>query len=181
MNPFKNKIDEISEEETFKSFFMHYFPRLKGFIGGLLQDSEEAEDITQDIFVTLWKNRQMLGSIDNLDAYLFRIAKNAVYRFVERSLLLKNYQQRTESNGQLVTDDVEELLQAHETELLIGMTVENMPPQRKAIFKMSREKGMSNDEISSSLKISKRTVENHLTQALADIRKALLSIMFTTF
>lgn len=181
MNPFKEKTENINEEETFKVFFLYYFPRLKGFIAGLLKDSEEAEDITQDIFVSLWQNRSVLESVDNMDAYLFCIAKNAVYRFIERALLFKNYQQKTENKERFAENDIESEVQAHETELLIHMTVENMPPQRKTIFRMSREKGMSNEEISSELKISKRTVENHLTQALADIRKALLSIMLSFF
>jgi RNA polymerase sigma-70 factor (ECF subfamily) len=48
-----------------------------------------------------------------------------------------------------------------------------MPPQRKQIFKMSRKEGLSNEEISKRLNISKRTVENHITQALANLRKVL--------
>ena len=57
--------------------------------------------------------------------------------------------------------------------LLIQHTVEQMPAQRKRIYEMSRKEGKNNDEIAQLLAINKRTVENHLTQALADIRKML--------
>ena len=72
--------DSLESPQKFEGFFLDYYPRVKGFINGLLQDAEEAEDLSQDIFMSLWQNRGNLKQIDNLDAYLFRIARNAVYR-----------------------------------------------------------------------------------------------------
>ena len=86
--------DNLESPQKFEGFFLDYYPRVKGFINGLLQDAEEAEDLSQDIFMSLWQNRGNLKQIDNLDAYLFRIARNAVFRYIERSLLFKNYQSR---------------------------------------------------------------------------------------
>ena len=54
-----------------------------------------------------------------------------------------------------------------------------MPPQRKKIFKMSRLENLSNDEIATLLNISKRTVESHISQALADLRKLLVLYVIT--
>ena len=163
--------------------FYSYYPRLKGFICDLLQSPEEAEDISQDIFTTLWQNRTSLDKIDNISPYLFRIAKNAVYRHIQRNMLFKNYQQKqTESTPNVIEDnDIYKYIDAKELELLITIAVERMPPQRQRIYKMSREQGMSNDEIAASLCINKRTVENHLTQALADIRKLLSLILIIFF
>lgn len=164
-----------SDEQAFESLFLHYFPRIKGFISGILQNEEEAEDISQDIFVSMWQNRERLTNIENLNAYLFRIAKNTVFRHIERSLLFKDYQLQTEHaafvSGE--NDSIEEELYAKELEFLISVAVEKMPPQRKQIYRMSRVDGLSNDEIATRLSISKRTVENHLTLALAYIRKII--------
>ena len=92
----KQLLKAISEgdEKAFKTFFLYYYPRIKGFINGLLQSQEEAEDLSQDIFLTLWNNRSSLHTINNLKPYLFRISKNAVYRHIERALLFRNYQQK---------------------------------------------------------------------------------------
>ena len=140
------------------------------------------EDISQDIFLMLWGNRSSLNTINNFKSYLFRVCKNAAYRHIERALLFKNYQQKqaekvvsTPENNE--TDDK---IQLRELELLVAMVVEKMPPQRKKIYKMSRESGMSSDEIAQTLGINKRTVENHLSQALTDIRKVLF-IAFILF
>ena len=68
---------------------------------------------------------------------------------------------------------------ARELQSIISRTVERMSPQRKLIYQMSREQGLSNDEIATRLNISKRTVENHLTAALAILRKVLYLFFLT--
>lgn len=62
---------------------------------------------------------------------------------------------------------------AKDTQLLIDMVVENMPPQRQAVYRMSREQCLKNDEIAQQLGLQKKTVENHLNLALKEIKKAL--------
>ena len=49
--------DSLESPQKFEGFFLDYYPRVKGFINGLLQDAEEAEDLSQDIFMSLWQNR----------------------------------------------------------------------------------------------------------------------------
>lgn len=164
------------DEQAFEMLFAHYFPRVKGFISGILQNEEEAEDISQDIFVSMWQNREQLTKIENLNAYLFRIAKNAVFRHIERSLLFKDYLQQQMEHLSFTSannESVEEIIYAKELEYLISIAVEKMPSKRQQIYKMSRIEGLSNEEIAERLVISKRTVENHLTLALADIRKLI--------
>lgn len=166
MQPFNEKLllEAISkgDEKAFEIFFLHYYPQVKGFITGLLQSPEEAEDISQDIFLMLWSNRSSLNTINNFKSYLLQ--QKQAEKIVSTP----------ESNE---TDDK---IQLRELELLVAMVVEKMPPQRKKIYKMSRESGMSSDEIAQTLGINKRTVENHLSQALTDIRKVLF-IAFILF
>lgn len=171
------------DEKAFETFFLHYYPQIKGFICGLLQSEEEAEDISQDIFLMLWNNRSSFDNISNLKAYLFRICKNAVYRNIERALLFKNYQQKQSEKAVLSSEnnEIDDDIHLKELELLVAMVVEKMPSQRKKIYKMSRELGLNNEEIAQSLNISKRTVENHLTLALADIRKVLFLVFILFF
>ena len=150
------------DEKAFEVLFMRYFPRVKRFISGLLQDDITAEDFAK---------------IENLNAYLYRTSRNAVYQHLRHILLVNEYGEKQQENLSRQQNEgagnIEENMFAEELLLLIQHTVEQMPAQRKRIYEMSRKEGKNNDEIAQLLAINKRTVENHLTQALADIRKML--------
>jgi RNA polymerase sigma-70 factor (family 1) len=165
------------DEKAFEVLFMRYFPRVKRFISGLLQDEITAEDFSQDILLRIWQKREEMVKVENLSAYLYQASRNAVYQHLRHVLLVNEYgekQQEVLSNvsGSGV-QDIEENMFAEELLLLVQHTVEQMPAQRRKIYEMSRKEGKTNDEIAQLLTISKRTVENHLTQALSDIRKML--------
>lgn len=102
---------------------------------------------------------------------------NAVYQHLRHILLVNEYGEKQQENLSRQqnedAENIEENMFAEELLLLIQHTVEQMPAQRKRIYEMSRKEGKNNDEIAQLLAINKRTVENHLTQALADIRKML--------
>ena len=136
--------------------------------------------MTQDIFYKIWTNRETISKVDSFKAYLFRMARNMIYDYYEHSLIEENYQQK-EQRRSTYDDLIEEELYARELSLLIDIAVEKMPPQRRNIFIMSRKDGLSNEEIAQRLNISKRTVETHLTQALAELRKIAYSTLLLFF
>ena len=78
-------------------------------------------------------------------------------------------------------DIIEDNIYADELKELINLAIANMPARRKEIFLMSRQKGMSNQEIAEKLHLNKRTVENHITTALAKLRKVIASFKILLF
>ena len=152
----------------------------KDFLTGFIKNRDEASDMTQDIFYKIWTNRETISKVDSFKAYLFRMARNMIYDYYEHSLIEENYQQK-EQRRSTYDDLIEEELYARELSLLIDIAVEKMPPQRRNIFIMSRKDGLSNEEIAQRLNISKRTVENHMTQALAELRKIAYSTLLLFF
>lgn len=167
------------EVKAFNSLFMLYFPKLKLFLSGFLESDAEAEDLTQDVFVKLWQNRQSLIKVENLNAYLYRIAKNTLYTYLNHSFS-PDLIDETNATHIPSIDELEELIFAKELEDLIDVTIEKMPPQRKTIFCLSRKQGLSNEAIALQLNISKRTVETHISAALSDLRK-VISILLLFF
>ena len=177
LTPIKQIDDELVRKITlgdhaaYKEIFLKYFPKVKYFIVHFLKSETIAEDLTQEIFVKLWENRTKLSCIQSFSSYIYRMAKNAILNYIEHKNVEKKFMEQLyeEEMGQ----SIEEELYARETELLIKLTVDRMPAQRKRIYQMSRDKGLKNEVIAEHLKISKKTVENHLNIALNEIKKTI--------
>lgn len=158
--------------KAFEQLFFDYQPRLVHFLVGLTHDKEVSRDIAQDLFFALWKDREKLNEVRSFSSYLFQMARFTVYDYFDRLAVSEKY-----TNDFLLeasfSQSHEEALFALELQAIIDRAVEHMSPQRKQVYQMSREQGLSNDEIATRLGINKRTVENHLTTALAILRKVL--------
>lgn len=180
-NTEKEQLFDLSNGDikAFNDLFMLYFPKLKLFLTGFVDSDAEAEDLAQDVFVKLWQSRQSLANVENLNAYLYRIAKNTLYTYLNHSFSTDQISE-VDSNHTPSINELEELIFAKELEDLIDITIEKMPPQRKTIFCLSRKQGLSNEAIAFQLNISKRTVETHISAALADLRK-VISILLLFF
>lgn len=161
------------DNEAFKTLFEMFYPKVKIFLVKFLKDENIAEDISQDIFVKIWTYREALPDIRSFNTYLYRMTRNAALNH-----LRGNHSKIDISKMSVLDDkDIEAEYQTKEKELLIRLTVEHMPPQRQRIFKMSREQGLSNDDIALKLGISKKTVENNITLALKDLRDVILAFL----
>lgn len=164
------------DHHAFDLLYVQYSPRVKHFLTGFIKDADEASDMTQELFFRIWINRESIAKVDSFKAYLFRMARNMLYDYYEHNLVKENFTQKQQETP-LYSDPVEDELYAKELSLLIDLMVEKMPHQRQTIFFMSRREGLTNDEIAEKLGISKRTVENHITQALAELRKFVYFIL----
>jgi len=176
----KEKVEALrnGNHKAFEDVFLLYFKRVRLFIGGIIKSDADAQELAQDVFVKLWTNREALNSEKPLGAYLYTIAKNTAFNFLKHKLVEQSY------TGSLsLYDDVatpEDVLFAREIGLLVEMAVNEIPEQRRNIYILSREKGMSNSDIALQLGISKKTVENQLSLALQEIRK-VISLFFLFF
>ncbi|GHT70864.1 DNA-directed RNA polymerase sigma-70 factor [Bacteroidia bacterium] len=165
------KAISLGDRNVFRTVFLNYFPKVKGFIVHLIKDEAIAEDLSQEIFINLWEHRETLPVIQSFDAYVYRMAKNAIINWVKRESYHDKYVQQELLKPEGFT--IEEELFAREIQLLVELTVSKMPNQRKRVYEMSRVEGLKNDEIAVKLGISKRTVENHLNVALKEIKKSI--------
>lgn len=160
------------DSKAFELLFLRYQPKLVYFFAGFVHDEEIARDLAQDLFFNLWTKRERLSGIHSFSSYLYQMARNALYNYYDHTLVCEKYDAE-QIFCPLVVENTEELFFARELQELIDLRVAQMPPQRRLIFRMSRVECLNNDEIASRLSLSKRTVENHLTAALSDLRTML--------
>jgi len=164
--------------KAFEDIFIMYFQKVKTFIGGIIKSDADAEELAQDVFIKLWLNREQIDVNKSLNAYLYAIARNATFNYLKHQLVEQSYLSSYKPNEDV--DTPEEIYFAREIKLLIEMTVTQMPVQRRRIYILSRDKGISNEDIASQLNISKKTVENQLSLAFKEIRK-VVSVFFLLY
>ena len=163
--------------EAFHKIFKLFYPKVYAFIRGFIKDLDDSEDLTQIVFIKLWNKRAIFHKVHHFDSYLFMLTKYTVFNYITTKKVSRF---TSEDNVPEISDEYTpyDKLIAKDLQLLIDMVVNEMPPKRKMIYKLSRIKGLSNEQIAEKLGKQKKTVENHLNIALNELRDALaLSIL----
>lgn len=135
-----------------------------------LKDSFKAQDIVQEVFLAVWKDRPKLKEVESPEGYLFIIARNKIFNEVRKkiSLPLTDSLEGYYAEKQSQPDNV---LEAREVNALLQRAVQQLPPQRKRIFELSRNEGMTYEAIAGQLGISRETVKVQMVKALSFIRQ----------
>jgi RNA polymerase sigma-70 factor (ECF subfamily) len=157
-------------EAAFAELFRRYDRRIYPFVLKMIKNSMMAEEITQEIFIKIWRHREALAVIDQPQSYIFTIAARHTLDQIRKQLNENRMLQRFSASLNPAHNDPEELLLLKDMSALIQRAVEQLPPQQRSVYELSRQKGMSYEEIGQQLNISPNTVRNHLVKALAAIR-----------
>ena len=157
------------DTEALDILYLRYAAKVRDFAFRLLGDSVEAEDITHDIFLKVWEQRKTVGNVVSFRGYLFRMTRNAIFNAFKHRQVESKYQAPADTDDRVSTNDLMEM---------IDLAVSNMPEQRRKVFCMSRYEDMSYNDIAEALHISPKTVQYHISGALAELRKLLSAIAF---
>ena len=157
---------------AFNTLFKVYSGRLYRFAFGYLKSEVEAEELVQEVFTIIWEKRLDLKEELSFKSYLFTIAFNIIKKHFRTKCYLFEYL-KNEIN---TVQDMQTTQQVNYDSLYLYLTelVNRLPQRRKVIFIKSRFYGQSIKEIAEELKISHKTVENQLTDALKFIRTNLI-------
>jgi RNA polymerase sigma-70 factor (ECF subfamily) len=168
-------VHEKSERsQAFDAFFTSNYPKVKAFARRLLMQEQDAEDIAQDIFLKIMDNPSVWQDPEQSGKYLFTMTRNAVFNVIKHRNVARKYEAAVIRENDVADDPVlHDRVQAQELEALLVRAVEQLPPQRRVIFKKSRVEGWSSARIAEHLGLSVRTVERHIYLALKDLKKIL--------
>lgn len=163
---------KMNDEKAFEFIFNKYFSQVYRFISSILFDDFLAEDITQSVFLTIWENRENLDPDKNFNNYIFTIAKNKVYRHIERLILKNKHELYLVQNSTSYIDLNDEINKQFLENLLIEI-INELPTQRKKIFTLSRFENLSNKEIATLLSVSEKTVSTQISRSLLFIKEKM--------
>lgn len=168
-----NSIPFRIDEKSFRQIYLLHWDKVFAVCYNNLGQTEIAKGMVQDIFKSLWERREELEITSSVERYLLRSAKLKVFEF------LRNHKNRQEHTKQALenycnhTHCTENEIMYNSLKSKLDNLVDTLPCQCKNVFKMSREQGLTNKEIASSLLISERAVEYHITRALTTLKANL--------
>ncbi|MEN0052817.1 MAG: RNA polymerase sigma-70 factor [Mucilaginibacter sp.] len=158
------------DQAAFHEIYRIYSKRLYNFVYSFLKNKELSEEVVQEAFLNLWINRAKLNESYPVGPLLFTIGRrltlNALRQFTtSKASLEKLWQSIT-----YLHNDTEETILLNNLQDFAETAYKSLPKQQQLVFRLSREEGLSYDEIADRLQISKNTVKNHLIAALKNLR-----------
>lgn len=164
---------KLNDKDAIDSIFQAYSKRLYHFALAYLKTEGDSKDVVQDVFINFWNNRNSLKEDTNLEAYLFTITKNSVISIFRKKITEKEYLKHLRETAIFQYAENEEQYDYERLSLKIKELIDQLPEQRKRVFKLSKEKGLSNKAIAEELNISVKTVEDHMTKARRFLKSRL--------
>ncbi|WP_020402659.1 RNA polymerase sigma-70 factor [Gracilimonas tropica] len=175
------------DDKAFEQLFFRYHKELSHFANSITRSREFARDAVQDVFLKIWRNRENWEIQVSIKAYLYQSVRNQSLNLLEKQYtrlrIIDEYQ--SEQQGQKIYSVTRELIPddiSDEEQVLIRKIwkiVDRMPDRRRMVFELNRKHGLSYKEVAKVLDISRKTVENHVANALQDIRDELQAKGFT--
>jgi RNA polymerase sigma-70 factor (family 1) len=160
-----------SDEQAFQEIYRRYWQRLYGLALRKTSQPVSAEEVVQELFLTLWDKRETL-LIQHLEKYLFSAIKHAVIRQVKsRFAGLQSLDATHEETAE--TQAAEERLLLADLRTALDTALNTLPDKTQAVFRLSRFEQLSHAEIAARLDLTEKAIEYHITQALRQLRVEL--------
>jgi RNA polymerase sigma-70 factor (ECF subfamily) len=162
------------DAEQFESLFRSSYVSLVRYAKTLIKDHDTAEEIVQDLFFRLWKDKEKIKIESSLYGYLFRSVHNRSLHHIEHNRIVERHAEemslhQTENQEENPSD----ILHYKELQAKIARIIERLPERCGKIFCMSRFEGLKYIEIAEKLSVSVKTVESNMGRALKVFRKEL--------
>jgi len=167
-----NDLLKDKPQKAIKYLFDLHYDDLCRYAFSLLENKEIAEEIVQEIFIYLWEKRQSINISASVKNYLFKSVKNQSINYF-KSKYAKISSQTIDIDEYNTNNLIIEKSDIKELSEISRNAIDSLPERCALVFKLSRNFGMTYNEIAESLQISVKTVENQMTIALKRIRTYL--------
>lgn len=159
---------------AFDAIYNQYCHKLHQFVFMFLKQKEDAEGIVQEVFIKIWESRNKIDVYASFESFLFTIAYNATMSLLRKRMsetksreYLKSLQQF--SSAEQIIDEI----QYKELKQKVESLLKQLTPRQEEIYRLSREEGLTHEEIAQKLNISESTVNNHLVKTIKFLKSHL--------
>ncbi|HVK49858.1 MAG TPA: RNA polymerase sigma-70 factor, partial [Pseudobacter sp.] len=173
----KELLIRIAEDDTkaFTHLFDQYWLQVFAHVRTYIKDAAQAEDITQDIFFSIWLNRSKLATVADFEPWLHVVTRNRTISGLRKLLREPDNELAgiIPDMPALSGDSPVMMLDYKQSQELLQKAIDQLPPRRRQVFRMSRQEGLTHQEIAEQLQISKATVNEHITEALSFLKSKM--------
>ena len=155
---------------SYNKLFVRYYSRLCCYVYRLLGEKEDAEDVVQDLFFTLWNNRKKIAIGENVSGYLYKMARNLALNHIRTQT---NYKTVLENREEQLSYYEENPLESEEFRMALYDCINLLPGRCKEVLLLHRVKGLKQKEIADQLSISVKTIKNQIWASLQRLKKCL--------
>ncbi|MGN6397937.1 MAG: RNA polymerase sigma-70 factor [Mucilaginibacter sp.] len=163
--------------QAFEKIFREYFKSLHAYAYTFIKDSEQAEEIVQNVFCRIWEKREQLKPEGSLKAYLYRAVHNESLNYLKHQKTRAAFTIHQGKVEEPVGGEASEKILAAELDEHIRQALNELPQQCRVIFQLSRFENLKYKEIAGQLNLSIKTVENQMGKALKILRTKLAEFM----
>lgn len=171
--PVKEPKTVINSAKDFEQFYNNSANKLFHIALKITDEKEIAEGIVHDFFRILWERRNTLKISVPLEAYAVKAIKFSSFDYLKEKVKKEKVSAETYMAKATTSNGIEEEMQARDLKKEIARLVNLLPNRCQEVFRLRREKFMSNKDIATDLNISEKTVERHMTRALHFLKLGL--------
>ncbi|WP_220388734.1 RNA polymerase sigma factor [[Flexibacter] sp. ATCC 35208] len=173
-------------EPAFNALYQAYSKPIWLRILRLVKDKDIADELLQEVFINIWKNRQQIDLEKSFKAFIYTVAQNLVYNYFRKNASDSNLLQNLLLQSPQHYMNVEQLMEERELKRLLDEAIDQLSPQRKRAFILCKVEGRSYGEASKIMGVSIATINSHITQSMQFLKeytlkhlKVILVILFT--
>jgi RNA polymerase sigma-19 factor, ECF subfamily len=164
------KLLRDGDKTAFREIYERYWEPMFLYSAKVIRSRDDASDILQEVFVSIWKRREDLAVTGQLAPYLFRSVRNLSIKYIQKNMLQKDLLESLSSACSTFDQDAHLPLELKELETQISQAVSKLPPKMQQVYLLSRRDHCSNKEIAAKLGIAETTVKKQVSNALKLIR-----------
>jgi len=167
---------QASDKKAYEEIYNRYWGLLYLHALKMLKDEDEAKDVIQELFTTLWLNSNQIKLRTSLSSYLYTSVRNRILNIFEHQKIKQNYLASLNDFNEDYCPTAD-WIRERELTLIIEKEIVHLPSKMRKVFELSRQANFSYKEIAQQLNISDKTVKKQISNAVRILKSKIYIIV----